>query len=127
MRILNFCAHTNKQSDSASGHAEGNRTHIEARGVAVENAGEVELLHLLLEPAGEAGVHARAAGEDDVFVELGADVDGCGLDGLEEHLCDAGLLDVDEVRLEHAFGGFEPLGSDFDYTPVRKLRNLSER
>ena len=102
------------------------RTHVKSRWVTVEDAGEVELLHFLLEPAGEAGIHARAAGENDVFVELGADVDGCGLDRLEEHLCDAGLLDVDEVRLEHALGGFEPLGSDFDYTPVRKLRNLSE-
>ena len=54
-----------------------------------------------------------------MLVELGADVDGRGLDRLEEHLCDARLLDVDEVRLEHAFWRLEPLGPDSDDAAVR--------
>ena len=60
-------------------------THVQTRRVTVKHAGEVELLHFLLETAREAGVHAGATGEDDVLVELGADVDGGVLNGLEEH------------------------------------------
>lgn len=59
-------------------------THVQPRWIAVEDTGEVQLLHLLLETAGQAGVHARSAGENDVFVELGADVERGCLDGLEE-------------------------------------------
>lgn len=33
-----------------------------------------------------------------------------------------GLLDVDEVRLEHAFGGFEALGANLDCSAVGELR-----
>ena len=60
-------------------------THVQTRRVAVQDARKVELLHLLLETAREAGVHAGATGEDDMLVELSADVDGGVLDGLEEH------------------------------------------
>ena len=38
-----------------------------------------------------------------------------------EHTCYAGLLDVDEVWLEHALGGFESFGSNFDYASVGEL------
>ena len=83
--------------------------YIETRRVAIENAREVQLLHLFFKAAREAGVHARATGQDNVLVQLGADVDRRRLDRLEEHLCDARLLDVDQVRLEHTLGSFEAL------------------
>ena len=68
------------------GDGEGSRnTHVQTRRVAVQHTRKVELLHLLLEATREAGVHAGATGEDDMLVELGADVDGGVLDGLEEH------------------------------------------
>ena len=60
-------------------------TNVESRGIAAKDSREVQLLHFLLQPRGKAGVHAGASGEDDVFVEVGADVDGCGLDGSEKH------------------------------------------
>ena len=60
-------------------------THVQTRRVAIQDAREVELLHLLLEAAWETGVHAGATGEDNMLVELGADVDGGILNGLEEH------------------------------------------
>ena len=62
------------------------RTYVESRRVAAEDAREVELLHLLLEPARQAGVHARPAREHDVLVELSADIDRGILDRLEQHL-----------------------------------------
>jgi hypothetical protein len=121
----------------ACGAAGATTAHVQAGGIAAEHAGEVELLHLLLEPRRQSGVHRRAAGEDDVLVELGADVDGGGLDRLEEHLCkavvsrhggrgrtrswltgNAGLLNIHEMRLEHAFGCFESLGANLDDTAV---------
>lgn len=119
------------------------RTHVEALGVAAEDAREVQLLHLLLEARREARVHGRAAGEDDVLVQVATDVDGRGLDRLEEELCgcmrvsaegsvdssrvartgDTGLLDVDEVRLEHALGRLEALRADLDDAAVGKLQD----
>ena len=53
----------------------------------MEHTGEVELLHLFFETAGEAGVHARATREDDMLVELSSDVNRRSLDGLEEKFC----------------------------------------
>lgn len=57
-----------------------------------------------------------------MLVEISADIDGGGLDGLEEHFGDARLFDVDEVRLEHAFGGEETFGANFDCAAVGELR-----
>jgi hypothetical protein len=113
IRILNFCA-CRQRALRAYAHT----THVQALWVAVEDASEVQLLHLLLEPRREARVHAAPAGEDDVLIELGADVDGGGLDRLEEHLRYARLLDVDEVRLEHALRRLITLRTDLDRAPV---------
>ena len=44
---------------------------------------------------------------DDVLVQLGMDVDRCRPDRLEEHLRDAWLLDVDQVRLKLTLGRLE--------------------
>jgi hypothetical protein len=120
--------------------AGGRRAYLEAVDVVAEDAGEVELLDLLLEAGGKAGVHARPAGKDDVLVEFTPRVDRCGLDqpsalseeaertdlnGLQEHFSHARLLDVDEVRLEHALGRLEALRADFDDAAVRELRRSS--
>lgn len=80
-----------------------------------------------------------------MLVQLCTDIDCCGLDGLEEHLCSAstdnetlqitrtrcdehtcysGLLDVYQVRLEHTFWCLKSLRPDFDDTTVRKLRGV---
>ena len=40
---------------------------------------------------------------------------------------DTGLLDVDEVRLEHALGRLEALRADLDDTAVGELRAEGER
>ena len=66
-----------------------------------------------------------------MLVQFRTDIDRSILNGLEEHFCDPRLLDVDQVRLEHAFWRFEPLGADLDDTAVRELyegqRSQSER
>lgn len=56
-----------------------------------------------------------------MLVEFLSSIDGCLLDGLEEEFGHSGLFDVDEVRLEHAFGSFEPFGSYFDDSSVGEL------
>ncbi|KAI3478475.1 hypothetical protein L1887_59529 [Cichorium endivia] len=100
---------------------------LEARAVVVEDAGEVELLHLLFQTAGQTRVHARAAGEDNVLVQLGARVDGGGLDGVEEELGHARLLDIHQMRLEHALGRLEAFGADLDDAAVGQRVLLYER
>ena len=86
--------------------------------VPLEHPREPQLLDLLFHPAGQARVHAAAAAEHDGLVQIGADVDVGGLDGVEEEFGDAGLFDVDEVGLEEAFGGFEAFAADADDAPV---------
>lgn len=61
-----------------------------------------------------------------MLVEVRADVDRGGLDGAEEHLGDPSLFDVDQVGLEHAFGGFEALRAHFDYAAVGELGERCE-
>jgi len=41
------------------------------------------------------------------------------LDGIEEELRDARLLDVDKMRLEQTFGRLEPLATDSDDAAIR--------
>ena len=70
-----------------------------------------------------------------MFVQLRSNVDRCGLDCGEEHLCggigrsagmegelltgNTGLFDVYEMWLEHALRCLEPLLTDFDDTSIR--------
>ena len=56
-----------------------------------------------------------------MLVEFLSRIDGCLLDGLEEEFGHSRLFDVDEMRLEHAFGSFEPFGSDFDDSAIGEL------
>ena len=86
--------------------------------IPAQHPRQPKLLDLLLHPRRQAWIHARPAGEDDRAVEGGADVDVGGLDGVEEEFGDARLLDVDEVGLEEAFGGFEALATDTDDAAV---------
>jgi hypothetical protein len=67
------------------------RTYIQMPRVEIEHARSP----FFFEAAREAGVHARSAGDHDMLVQLRADADRHALDRLEEHLCDARLLDVD--------------------------------
>jgi hypothetical protein len=39
----------------------------------------------------------------------------------EEHLRDARLLDVDQMRLEHALGRLEAFGTNFDQSAIGQL------
>lgn len=82
MRILNFCGRVQCEHPD---HRRGGGTYVEPCGVAVQHTREIQLLHLLLQSAGEPGVHTRAAGEDDVLVQLRPYIDGGRLDCLEEH------------------------------------------
>lgn len=102
------------------------QTDLEPLRVAVEHLAQVELLHLLLESRRQAGVHARSTRENDVLVEVGPDIDRGGLDRVEEHLGHARLLDVDQVRLEHAFRRLEPLRANLDDAAVREREVFDE-
>lgn len=42
------------------------------------------------------------------------------MNGVEQHLCDSGLLTVDKVRLEHTFRRFETFTAHADHTTVRE-------
>lgn len=55
------------------------------------------------------------------MVEFLSSVDGRGLNRAKEKLGHARLLDIDEMRLEHALGCFEPFRADLDDPSVRKL------
>lgn len=54
-----------------------------------------------------------------MLVQFRADVDGRVLDRLEEHLRDARLFDVDEMRLEHALRRLKALRADLDHPAIR--------
>ena len=86
--------------------------------IALQHTRQPQLLDLFLHPARQTRVHAAAAGQHDGLVEIGADVDVRGLDGVEEEFGDTRLLDVDEVGLEEAFGGFEAFAADADDAAV---------
>lgn len=90
----------------------------EALRVPAQDAREPQLLKLLLEARRQAGVHAAAAREHDGLEEGGAHVDVGGLDGVEEELGNAGLLDVNEMGLEEALGGLKALAADADDAAV---------
>jgi hypothetical protein len=111
---LNFCRHISETSFTILRRS----THVQALRIPTQDTGKVKLLHLLLQSTGKTRVHARATGKDDVLVEIGANVDGGGLDRAEKHLGDSGLFNVDEVGLEHAFRGFEALRPNFDRPAV---------
>ena len=81
MRILKFCQCQSRHSPSPLSTC---RTHLQTRTITAEHTREVQLLHLLLESTGEAWVHGRPAREHNVLVQLGARVDGCLLNCLEE-------------------------------------------
>ena len=101
--------------------------HIQTGWVPIKHPREVQLLHLFFQAAGQARVHARAAGEHDVLVQLRAYVDRGVLDRFEEHLGDARLLDVDQVRLEHALGSLEAFRTNFDRATVGQLNEMGKK
>ena len=80
--------------------------------VAVEHPREPQLLQLLLQTGGKTRVHAAAARQNNGLEERGPDVDVGRLDRVEQKLAQAGLLAVDEVRLEEALRRFEAFASD---------------
>lgn len=74
-----------------------------------------------------------------MLVQLGTDVDGSGLDGIEKHFygeersgkvvegrerrtSNTRLLNVDEVRLKHALWSLEAFRADLDDTTIGKLQ-----
>lgn len=61
-----------------------------------------------------------------MLVQVRAYVDRRVLDRFEEHLGDARLLDVDQVRLEHALGSFEALRTNFDRAAVGQLNEMAK-
>ena len=87
--ILNFCASGGPIQQTVLDYAAESSpvTHVQSLWVTAEHPRQVQLLHLLLQPARESGVHARASGEDDVLVQLAAHIDRGGLDRVKEALC----------------------------------------
>ena len=69
---------------------------------------------LLGHALGDAGEHGGAAGEDDVGVQVLADVDVALHDGLEGGVGDAVHLEAGEVGLEEDLGAAEALVADDD-------------
>lgn len=41
----------------------------------------------------------------------------------ERLTCHTRLLNIDEMRLEHAFWGFKPLRTDLDHSAIRQLQS----
>ena len=56
-----------------------------------------------------------------MLVELGTGVDVGSLDGVEDQLCHAHTLDVDEVRLEKDLCSPKALAPQLHHTPVWEL------
>ena len=108
-------------------HSNGNflesqaETDRQSAGVSLQHSLQVELLDLALQSAGQPGVHGGAARQDDVFVEVGSQVNVGWLDGVEQQLGHAHTVHVDEMRLEQCLRGSEPLPSHLDHTAVWQL------
>jgi len=81
---------------------------------------------LLLHAISDTGEHGGASGQDDVGVQVLADVDVALHDGVEGDLVDAGRLHSEEGRLEQGLGGPEALVADGDDLAVGKLVALLE-
>ena len=87
-------------------------THAQSLGVSLQDSGQPELLEFLFQSAGKTRVHAATTRQDNGLVQTRSDIDVGGLDGVEEEFGDTRLFDVDKVRLEQTFGGFEAFGTD---------------
>ena len=81
---------------------------------------------LLGHALGDAGEHGGAAGQDDVGVQVLADVDVALHDGLEGGVGDAVHLEAGEVGLEEDLGAAEALVADDDDVAVGELEGLLE-
>jgi hypothetical protein len=92
MRILNFCRDRGcrkpRRNCRVVRETQRESTHIKTLRLAPKNPRKVKLLHLLLETTRQSRVHRRPTREDDVLVEVGANVDRSCLDGVEEHFCE---------------------------------------
>mmetsp|Transcript_13713 Transcript_13713/g.28060 ORF Transcript_13713/g.28060 Transcript_13713/m.28060 type:complete len:392 (+) Transcript_13713:62-1237(+) len=88
------------------------------------HGGRSKGVELLGHALSDAGVHGGAAGEDDVGVQVLADVDIALHDGLEGAVVDAGGLTADEGGLEEHLGAAEPLVSDGDDVSIGQLVRL---
>ena len=88
------------------------------------HCGRGERGELLGEALGNSVEHGRAAGENNVGVEVLADVHVALHDGLEHGVVDAGSLLSDEGRLEKNLGATEALVSDGDDVAVWELVGL---
>lgn len=86
--MISICFLRRDIVETKSGEATGPGTHVQSLGVVVQHLVQVELLHLLLQSTRQTGVHARSTRENDVLVQLGTDVDGSRLDGVEQELCE---------------------------------------
>lgn len=95
-------------------------TYVQPLRVALQDPCEPQLLELLLQPGRQTGVHAASSTEHNSLVETGAHIDISALDGVEEQLGDTGLINIHQVRLEEAFGGFKALAADADDATIGK-------
>ena len=93
-------------------------TYTELSGISLEDPLKVELFDLTFQTRRKSWIHGGAAGQDNVFVELGPCVDVGSLDGVEKKLSNADALNVDQMGLEEGLGGTETFTSDLDHTTV---------
>jgi len=88
------------------------------------HGGGSEGSHLLAEPLGNAGVHGRSTGHDDVAVEILPDVHVALEDGLVTDFVETRHLLTDDHGLEESLRAPESLRADSDYLTVRQLVGL---
>ncbi len=94
--------------------------------IAVENAREPQLLELLLQTRGQAGVHGTSTRQDDCLEQTASDIDVGRLDGVEERLGNTRLFAVNKVRLEQTLRGLEALRSHADDAAIGKGVGLDQ-
>ena len=100
--------------------------HVQSLGIALEHLSQPQLLELLLESTGQARIHAAASAEHDGLVQATPHIHLRCLDGVEQELRHARLLDVDQMRLEQAFRRLESFATHADDSSVRQGVTLHE-
>ena len=121
MRTLNFCCFRQFLSSNVK-----RSTYVQSLRVPLQHPRKPQLLHFLLQPRWQTGVHAATTTEHNCPVQTGAHVHISTLDGVEKHLGNSGLVNVNQVRLEETFRSFEAFASYPDNSTVGKGVRLDQ-
>ena len=122
MRTLNFCCFRQLLPSSNMKRS----TYVQSFRIPLKHPRKPQLLDFLLQPRWQTGVHAATTTEHNCPVQTGTHIHISTLDGVEEHFCNSGLIDVDQVRLEETFWGLETLASYPNDSTVGKGVRLNQ-